>query len=72
MAKAKFWMVLGSGVPTFRHPTKGKAIAEAERLAKLYPNCEFTLLESVASCKKSDVTWQEMICDGHDNAIPPF
>lgn len=28
----KFWMVLGNGVPTYRHRTRASAIKEGERL----------------------------------------
>lgn len=52
----KFWMVLGGGVPTFRHPTEGAARAEAERLARSSPGQEFVVLESLASVRKTEVT----------------
>ena len=58
MSKSKFWMVLGSGAPTFRHPTKKSAAGEAERLAKLNPGYEFVVLESIATVKKTDIHWE--------------
>lgn len=64
-----FWMVLGSGAPTFRHPSEVAAKAEAERLARMSPGNEFVVLESIASVKKSELQWSvhcEMPFD------PPF
>lgn len=55
----RFWMVLGTGAPTYRHSTKSEACKEAERLAKMNPNYHFTVLEAVATCVKADVQWQE-------------
>jgi hypothetical protein len=54
----KFWMVLGSGTPVFRHDTKGSAIVEAERLAKSHPDTEFVVLESLATVIRNNVTWK--------------
>ena len=53
----KFWMVLGVGMPTYRHPTLSGACTEAERLATSNPGQRFTVLESVASVQKTSVTW---------------
>ena len=55
----KFWMVVGRGTPTHRHPTLQSAKAEAERLARIDPTQEFVVLESVSACKKNDVTWTD-------------
>lgn len=53
----KFWMVLGTGEPLFRHPTKHSARIEAERLARSHPGVEFIVLESLGSVIKPDVRW---------------
>lgn len=53
-----YWMVLGRGAPTHRHNSLAEAKTEAERLARLNPRCEFTVLQSVATCKVSDIDWQ--------------
>lgn len=57
MNQQKFWMVVGLGVPYYKHTTEHSAATEAERLASLNPGEEFTVLESVASVKKSDLQW---------------
>lgn len=54
-----FWMVLGSGSPTRRHTSLAEARSEAERLARLNPRCEFVILQSLATCKVSDIDWQK-------------
>lgn len=56
----KFFMVLGMGVPTYRHATIGSASREAERLAREYPGQEFIVLEALAIVKKSDVQWSRL------------
>lgn len=66
--KRTFWMVVGSGVPYFRHPTEGHARAEAERLARLNPNEEFWVVESIAAVKKSDLSWED--CHPDADGIP--
>lgn len=72
MSKSKFWMVLGSWAPTFRHPTKKSAAGEAERLAKLNPGYEFVVLESIATVKKTDIQWELNDVDNsvEDESIP--
>lgn len=74
MAKDKFWMVLGNGVPVYRHPSKHSAITEAERLAMLNPFNEFVVLESLAICKKTSVSWEPTIGNESDTegASVPF
>lgn len=52
-----FWMVVGAGTPVVRHPTFLSAKTEAERLARQHPGQEFTLLQSLGTCRKSDVKW---------------
>lgn len=49
----KFWMVYGleRGQPTYKHPTKEAAQAEAKRLASLYPGELFTVLAAVDAFK---------------------
>jgi hypothetical protein len=44
-------MVLGNGVPRYRHLTENSARTEAYRLAKLNPDCTFTVLQAVASVR---------------------
>lgn len=62
-----FWMVLGSGQPTFHHATLESAKREAERLARLHPGSTFTVLQSVCQVVKSDVSWEtHQIDDGTD------
>jgi hypothetical protein len=58
MSRAKFWMVLGEGMPCYRHQSKQAARDEAERLARLNPGEEFTVLEAVETVVKSDVKWE--------------
>jgi hypothetical protein len=57
---AKFWMVLGRDVPKYRHATLAAAKTEAERLAKINPGCEFTVLEAVATCSVHSVNWDRL------------
>jgi hypothetical protein len=52
-----FWMVLGVGTPTYKHTTLESAKTEAERLARACPGDEFTVLQSIATVKKSDISW---------------
>ena len=47
----QYWMVLGNGVPRYRHLTENSARTEAYRLAKLNPDCTFTVLQAVASVR---------------------
>lgn len=71
--KEKFWMVLGEGVPKFRHESKAAACAEAERLARTVTNCEFFVMEAIASVQKKDVYWQPLVdCDSYDDGQIPF
>lgn len=67
--RKQFWMVLGTGQPTFRHPSFDSAKAEAERLARAVPGSEFVVLESVGSVVKSDVSWFHHDPDS-ENDIP--
>lgn len=57
-------MVLGSGEPTLRHPSKQSAQSEAERLARKMPGYEFVVLESLATVVKPDVQWELNDMDG--------
>lgn len=66
----KFWMVLGSGTPTYRHSSAMVAKAEAERLARINPGQSFTVLESLATVCKTDITWQPHGTDDTPTAIP--
>jgi hypothetical protein len=65
--KPMFWMVLGSGQPTHRHQSEQSARTEAERLARTNPGCEFYVLQAVAVCVKSDVTWNDL--EDRDNML---
>jgi hypothetical protein len=49
MGKDMFWMVLGRGMPTVRHPNRHDAEAEAARLALQIPGQEFVVLQAVAT-----------------------
>lgn len=64
----KFWMVLGNGVPVYRHETPEEANCEAERLARLNRGQEFVVLEAVAKVCVSDVVW----CDAVEECEMPF
>lgn len=51
MSSERYWMVLGNGMPRYRHPTELSARTEAYRLASLNPDCTFTVLQAVASVR---------------------
>lgn len=68
MVRKTFWMVLGAGTPTYRHPTIESAKTEAERLARLEPGMPFTVLEAVATVVKDDIHWD----DHHPDSEVPF
>ncbi len=57
MSASNFWMVVGEGVPKYKHTTLMSARIEAERLAKLHRGQQFTIVKSVATCVSSDVQW---------------
>lgn len=65
-----FWMVLGSGEPTYRHATEQSARDEAARLANLHPGQTFTVLRAVASCTKNTVTWSLYRIAANGDEIP--
>ena len=50
----KFWMVTGDGNVPKRHVNERSATAEAERLAKKYPQTKFYVLEAVSVSEVSD------------------
>jgi len=56
---AKFWMVVGRGVPYFKHATEESADREAARLAVLCPGESFTVLEAIRTAVRQDVRWEE-------------
>lgn len=64
MNRGRFWMVLGSGTPTVRHPSKQSAKNEAERLARQNPGEEFVVLESLATVCVAEMQWQLNDVDG--------
>ena len=47
-------------IPTFTHANVDSAKKEAERLAKLHPDTEFHVLQSMAFCIKQEVKWEVM------------
>lgn len=51
----KFWMVYGEDqrAPAFRHRTKARAKAEAQRLALAHPEIKFFVL-AVVDCYRAD------------------
>jgi hypothetical protein len=63
----KFWMVQGENEsspsihripqPKVAHDSKLAAIEEAERLAIINPGKVFHILECIASCQSSPVSW---------------
>jgi hypothetical protein len=67
-----FWMVLGNVAPTFRHNTELQARAEAARLARTNPGQAFTVLESIATVVKSDMSWSLHHPDAQDDLTIPF
>lgn len=52
----KFWMVWNPNgrQPTYKHPTKESAIAEAGRLARMNPNERFYVLLSLGHMRVCD------------------
>lgn len=54
-----FWMVLGSGMPNYRHASESAARNEAGRLARLEAGKEFIVLKFVASCVVNEMQWCE-------------
>lgn len=56
----KFWMVLGSQQPNYRHTSKQSAQTEAERLAKSHPSQAFFVLEALASVRVTDLRWETL------------
>lgn len=66
---ARFYMVVGRGTPTHRHPTYEAAEKEARRLARQDPEQEFVVLGAMSRVKKSDVTVERL---HHDDDELPF
>lgn len=68
----RFWMVVGSGTPSFRHATKADACSEAERLAKAYEGENFFVLEAIARCRVQSLAWEETetVPDDSDDEVP--
>ena len=54
-----FWMVLGSGMPVYRHESESAARNEAGRLARIHTGQEFVVLKSVVSCVVNELRWDE-------------
>jgi hypothetical protein len=69
----KYWMVLGPGMPTHRHPSLKSAADEAERLAKLHPGQSFTVLEAIATAQARGIAWcRHDISESCLQEEPPF
>ena len=66
MSEKRFFMVLGAGEPTYRHLTLTAASQEAERLAKQNPGQTFTILQSVASVRRTELLWSRHDADPQD------
>ena len=64
----QFWIVWqeNGGTPTHKHETKESAIAEAKRLAKLSPDNNFFVLESIGAAKKLEVTYTNFQNNDYD------
>lgn len=60
MDNQKFWMVIGSGMPTVRHHSYETARVEAARLSQTHRGQRFYVLEAVASCVCDEVHWTEI------------
>ena len=76
MAKAekrcRFWLVWAptEGAPTRRHKSRGSAGMEAERLARMNPETEFFVLETIGGAiAQSRVTGLKIV-DDPDGEIP--
>lgn len=67
MDRTKFWMVLGNGVPTHRHQSRQSAETEAARLARANPGVAFTVLESLSTVMKTDVSWDTHVDRSNDS-----
>lgn len=57
MTRETFWMVYGlhQRAPVYRHKSEGSAVEEAKRLARLHPDVEFYVLETIHRVVKRDV-----------------
>jgi len=62
MKMNKFWVVWNpnAGAPTFRHPTREQALAEAERLAARNPNAAFVVLEALTVSRAKTVVTETL------------
>jgi len=67
-----FWMVLGHGTPSYRHDTEESARNEAARLATVNPGETFHVLQAVAKCVKSDISWTILKRDPNTTCEIPF
>jgi hypothetical protein len=67
-APKPFWMVVGDGPPTVRHPSKNAAEREAHRLASYNPGVEFYVVRSMKVFCKVDVKSFDIPLD--DDEIP--
>lgn len=54
-----FWLVWNekANAPTFKHATFESARAEAERLARVYQNCRFHVLQAMGHASVNTVNW---------------
>ena len=63
----RFFMVLGRGMPTFRHHTYEAAEQEAQRLARLDRGQEFIVLAAMSKVKVTDVTIERLGAPSDDD-----
>lgn len=56
----RFYMVLGRGMPTFRHATYQAAEQEAQRLARQDRGQEFIVLAAMSKVKVTDVVIERL------------
>lgn len=70
MIQEKFYMVQGGGPSTYKHENFESAANEAKRLARLNPDQNFIVMESVAGFIKREVEEIEFICDFGEDEIP--
>lgn len=63
----KFWFVWAptGRAPTHKHSTRRSAVNEAERLARMNPDTEFVVLESLATVQVRTVQWEEHEMGAH-------
>ena len=66
----RFWMVLGSGEPRYRHSSMASASREAERLAVANPGISFFVLEAIAVVVKGEINWSKLEPANPEEDVP--